>query len=480
MKTILLLGSLLVALPASAQLKTELKMPPPPPASEPAGAAPPAGAAVRLGLRDAVERALRVDPQSLTAVLNRQRSELAVLRSQLDRFSLKVDANLTEAYSAYNFWLTAQPPGTFFVASPLTKSDGFAGIFNLAANLQVPLFSGFRVSANVSKARNLREAALLNEKSTARSVALTALQSYWAVRRIELQREVSAQALGRYEEAVAVVSSRVRAGLAPPVDANRIETRRQRERARLVGLEGTAREARAQLAVALGYGGAELVLTEAPEVPPPPPAGPGEVDNLLRTALQARPELRAARRQTLALEDQVKMARSAYWPQLNAVGSFQYGTTYSTSLAQYLGGGAANPFSSLAGQFFIGATLSVNLFDTLNTRTQVRDAEYQVALQRQEERRLGRLTEADVRTVHARLQRLYAAREPLIRTRDLAKDTLDIIERRYRNGEALILDYLDAQFELLNSDIELADSGAAIAQTWGELWAATGRIPGAP
>ena len=91
----------------------------------------------------------------------------------------------------------------------------------------------------------------------------------------------------------------------------------------------------------------------------------------------------------------------------------------------------------------------------------------------------GRLVEADVRTVHARLQRLYAAREPLVRTRDLAKDTLDIIERRYRNGEALILDYLDAQFDLLNADIDLADSGAAIAQTWGELWAATGRIPGA-
>jgi outer membrane protein len=481
MRTILLLGSLLIALPASAdlhQLKLELKMPPPPPAAEPAVTSPPAGATVRLGLRDAVERALQVDPQSLTAVINRQRSELAVLRAQLDRFSLKVDANITEAYSAYNFWLTAQPPGKFFEASPLTKSDGFAGIFNIAANLQVPIFSGFRVSSNVSKARNLREAANLNEKATARTVALAALQSYWAVRRIELQREVSAQALGRYEEAVTVVSSRVRAGLAPPVDANRIETRRQRERARLVGLEGTAREGRVQLAVALGLGGAELVLTEPPDVPPPPPAGPGEVDQLLHSAMQARPELRAAKRQTMALEDAVKMARSGYWPQLSLGGYFQYGTTYSTSLAQYLGGGAANPFSSLAGQFFIGATLSINVFDTLNTKTQVRDAEYQVALQRQEERRLGRVVEADVRSVHARLQRLYDSRQPLIRTRDLAKDTLDIIERRYRNGEALILDYLDAQFDLLNAEVDLADSGAAIAQTWGELWAATGRIPG--
>jgi outer membrane protein len=481
MRTILVLLSLLVTLPAAAQLRTELKLPPPPPPPEPSAStpAPGPGGTVRLGLRDAVERALQVDPLSLTAVVNRQRSELAVLRAQLDRFSLKVDANLGESFAAYNFWLTSQPPGEFFKLSPLTSSNGWAGSANLGANLQVPIFSGFKVSANVSRARHLREAAALGEKVNARSVALATLQSYWAVRRIELQREVSAQALGRYEEAVAVVGSRVRAGLAPPVDENRIETRRQRERARLVGLEGTAREARAQLAVALGFGGADLVLTEGAEVPAAPPAGPGEVDTLLRTALQGRPELRAARRQTLALEDQVRMAKAGYWPQLNLAAGFQYGTTYSSSLAQYLGGGAANPFSSLAGQAFVGATLSINLFDTWNTRTQVRDAEYQVALQRQEERRLGRLVEADVRTAHARLQRLYASREPLVKTRDLAKDTLDIVERRYRNGEALILDYLDAQFELLNADIELADSAAAIAQTWGELWAATGRIPGA-
>ncbi|MBI5479093.1 MAG: TolC family protein [Deltaproteobacteria bacterium] len=482
MRTIVALCSFLVTLPAAAQLRSELKMPPPPVPPEPeAAAAPRPGATVRLGLRDAVERALQVDPQTLTAVVNRQRSELAVLRAQLDRFSLKVDVNLTEEWQAVNFLPTNA------ISNPLTGeaygvSKGFVGQFGAAANLRVPIFAGHKVSASISRARNLRDAAALTEKATARSVALAMLQSYWAVRRVELQRVVSEQALGRYEEAVAVVGSRVRAGLAPPVDVNRIETRRQRERARLAGLEGTAREGRAQLAVALGYGGAELELTEGAEVPAPP-AGPGEVDRLLRAAMDARPELRAARRQTLAADDQVKVARSTYWPTLTAVASLSYGNgsgSYGYLYSQFSGSWSANPFKDMGGAAFLGATLSINLFDTFNTKTQVRDAEYQVALQRQEERRLGRLVEADVRTAHARLQRLYASREPLAKTRDLAKDTLDIIERRYRNGEALILDYLDAQFELLNSEIDLADSAAAIAQTWGELWAATGRIPGAP
>ena len=480
MRNALVLTILLATLPASAQLRTELKMPGPPAPPEPAvsTSAPGSGATVRLGLRDAVERALQVDPQTLTAVVNRQRSELAVLRAQLDRFSLKVDASLTEQWQAVNFLSTIKSTSLF----SSEFSQGFSGSVGAAANLQVPLFSGFKVSANISRARHLREAAVATQKATARTVALDMLRNYWAVRRVELQRGVSAQALGRYEEAVAVVSSRVRAGLAPPVDANRIETRRQRERARLAGLEGTAREGRAQLAVALGYGGADLELTEGAEVPPPPPAGPGEVDRLLRAAIDARPELHAAKRQTLAADAQVRMARSGYYPQLTAVGSLAYGNgsgSYGSYACQFLNDCNWNPFKNLSGSAFVGATLSINLFDTMNTKTQVRDAEYEVARLRQEERRLGRLVEADVRTAHARLQRLYASREPLLKTRELAKDTLDIIERRYRNGEALILDLLDAQFELLNAEIELADSAAAIAQTWGELWAATGRIPGA-
>jgi outer membrane protein TolC len=113
----------------------------------------------------------------------------------------------------------------------------------------------------------------------------------------------------------------------------------------------------------------------------------------------------------------------------------------------------------------------------MNTWTSVRDARLDHKRLGEEERRIGRAVETDVRTLHARILHYYGMREPLVRTRDIARDNLDITERRYKNGDVAILDFIDAQVELLNAEINLANSAASIAQTWGELYLATGRLP---
>lgn len=475
---------------------------------------------VPLSLRDAIEAALRSDPQVLAALVQADRSQLGVLRSQLDRFSLRVDASLSEQYRAANLGGPAIPdacgalipvagglvaPTQLFTVGGETPSAAACaaagaafqmadqvptsgvGLFNVAASLQVPIFSGFRVTANVERAGRTRDAARAQVKSTARQIALDVLRTYWSIRRVELQYDVAKGALARLDDAAQVVAARVRAGLVPSVEQNRIETRRQRELARLRDLEGQAAEGRAQLAVALGLTSTNLRLSETAEVPQVNPAelGPSaqvsadSVDRLLDEARGARPELVLARRNIDVALQNVRIAKSAYYPQLTGSALLQFGNNPFNPLnqARATSNNNPNPFTNISGSLFLGATLSVNIFDTLNTYTAVRDARYEVARLEQEERRLGRLVEADVRTAQARLQRLYSYREPLLRTRELANDTLGVIERRYRNGDALILDYIDAQVDLLNAEVDLANSAAAIAQAWGELYAATGRAP---
>jgi outer membrane protein len=419
-----------------------------------------------LDLRAAVSRALSLDPTVVSAVISVERGKLAVLRAQLDRVSAKVDATFDEQWYIYN------------VGGPGGNVHAGAGAVSLGAKLKVPLFSGFRVSANVAAAKLSRDAAEVTARATARSVALDVLRAYWSIRRLELQRAVSEQALERYAEALVIVKARVAGGLAPPVDVNRLEARRLRELARLLDLKGSAGEGRAQLAVALDLRG-DVELTESAAIPAAPPARADEVDRLLADAVRRRPDLLAARLTRLSLEQKVRMARSYYYPQLSVVSLGQWGNSPWTS-SSLLVGNEANPFVDTAGAFLIGVSLSINLFDMLNTRTAVADARYQVEAQRQEERRLGRIVELDVRTAHARLLRFYRSREALQSAFELARDTLDIVERRYKNGDALILDFLDAQFELFNTESDLVDSTVGIAQTWGELEAATGRVPGPP
>lgn len=481
---------------------------------------PPPAMARLLGLGEAIDLALRSDPQLQGATVARERSEVQVLRAQLDRFSLRVDSFLTEQWRAQNLGGSA-PPSSCAVLAPTQPllgggplftplqlvslsgeglgtptaaecgavmgqysqpdiiNQGFLGQLNLSADLRVPVFSGFRVTANVGRAKHLRDAATATVSDVQRQIAVAALRAYWAARRIELQEAVSAKAIERYDEAVTIVGARVRAGLAAPADLNRIETRRQAERARRADLAGSADEARAQLAVALGIGGTVLSLTESTdELPPMPAATASEVEELLSTARKERPDLRVARLQTLASLDVVRMQRSAYYPQLGLSGLLQFSNNpFNPLVGARAANSSANPFANITGSVFFGATLSLNLFDTLNTYTAVRDATLEVKRLEQEERRVGRAVESDIRVLHARLLHLYGAREPLLRTREIAQDSLGITEKRYKNGDTLILDLIDAQVELLSAELNLANSSASIAQTWGELFLASGRMP---
>jgi outer membrane protein len=481
------------------------------PEKPPVAAAPAKAAEAQpLSLREALELALRTDPAISSAMAARDRSNLAVLRAQLDRFSLRIDSFLTEQWRAQNLGgatppsacATLFPAGSLFAPvqllsptgesptqaqceaamgqylQPDTVSSGGLGQFNLSANLQVPIFSGFRVTATVDRARHQRDAASATLRDVHRQVALSALRAYWLVRRVEARQQVSAQAIARYDESVAVVAARVRAGLAPASDINRMETRRQSELVNQADLRGTAAEARAQLAVALGLGGTSLALSESLEVLPAPPASAEEVESFLDAARRDRPDLRAAHFSTLAAADVIRFQRGNYYPQLSASSLLQFSNNpFNPLIGARSANASANPFTNITGSIFFGGTLSINLFDTLNTWTGVRDAKFEHRRMTEEERRIGRSIESDVRTLHARLLHYYGMREPLLRTREIARDTLDIIERRYKNGDVTILDFIDVQVELLNSEIGLANAASNIAQTWGELYLATGRLP---
>lgn len=499
-----LLSLLLASGPAYAARQAE-EGKPAPVAVNPESAPP-----QRLSLREALELALRTDPTIPSALAMRDRSHLAVLRAQLDRFSLRVDSFLTEQWRAQNLGGAAPPSAcaTLFPAGslaapvqllsptgesptqaqceaamgqfvqPATVSSGGLGQFNLSANLQVPIFSGFRVTANVDRAKHQRDAASANLRDVHRQVALSALRAYWLVRRVEARQQVSVQAIARYDESVAVVAARVKAGLAPASDINRMETRRQGELVNLADLNGTAAEARAQLGVALGLGGSPISLTESMDDLPSPPARPEEVEGFLESARRDRPDLRAAHFSKLAAADFIRFQKSNYYPQLSASSLLQFSNNpFNPLIGARSANASANPFTNITGSVFFGGTLSINLFDTLNTWTGVRDATIEHRRLTEDERRIGRIVESDVRLLHARLLHYYGMRDPLLRTREIARDTLDIIEKRYKNGDVTILDFIDAQVELLSSEIGLANAASNIAQTWGELYLAMGRLP---
>ena len=464
----------------------------------------PAKAPRRLTLQEAVSLALRVEPLVDEAHITDDRSRLGVLRAQLDRFSLKADGTIDELWNKSNIGLPTQfnctvssagqdftlpvsttagctpsalglPAGTSAMITGTAPDSLWQGLSNFQIQANYFLFSGFRVEANVKRAKATEQAALVQIKQQRKDTAIAVARAYWAVRRLYILRDVQQQALQRMVDAEAIADARVKAGLAPPIDKNRATQRKLTQMATLEDLVGQAREAEARLGVTLGLN-EPLELVDDVVVPDTPPASP--VD-LVRDALGRRPEVRNARLQVEIQHQNVVMARSNFFPQLTLLGTFQYGNNvFNIASNTRTNSPSANPFSNLSGAFYGGAALTMNFFDTLNTYTATADAHYQEEINRQEVRRFERLVDGDVRGAYAILLKLYARRAPLIAARDVARDNLTIVENRYKNGDALIIEYLDAQIDLANAELNLADVTAQLQLQWYELQASLGYIVG--
>lgn len=426
--------------------------------------AQPSGTSTRsLSLAEAVKLAMASEPAVASANIGRDRAELAAFRAQLDRFSVKVDAQLQELYAK---------TGIF---SDQESFSGALGLSNISAGVTVPVFSGFRVESNVDRADKLEEAAVWDARTARREVALSVARAYWAVRKIALLREVQERALERLRGAEEIAASRVRAGLAPPIDENRAVSRRLLQEVALAELDGQLREAKASLAVALGVE-AELELTEQPNLPAALPRSAAE---LLSSARSERPELASARARLDAQAAAVKIAQSDYYPQLSAYTLFQYGNNPSLAGVDSRSvSGAANPFSNMAGDFQAGLTLSINIFDTLNTQHAVKDARYEESRLAVEIERVERVVDGEVRTAREKVVRIYKMREKLSPALAVARDNVEIVQKRYENGEALVFELLDSEVELLNIERQLTESGSDLTLAWLELDASLGAVVG--
>ncbi len=458
-------------------------------------AAPRAQAVRQLTLEEAVDLAMRSDPVLAETQIASDRAKNAELRSQLDRVSIKVDGQLQELWNKTNIGgpkiynctvagvvfqtdpgtCSQQPGGVSSVAGDQAPSTA-QGLFNLQAQVNVPVFSGLRVESMVSQRQKQRAVTLQQIRQQRKDLALSVARAYWAVRRLSLVRDVQADALTRLIDAEKVTDARVQAGLAPPIDRNRATLRRLQQQATLADFRGQVREAMVQLAVTLGVND-DLELTDAPTVGD---QAPPSIESLLLEAKKGRPELAIARLQSEAQHYAVRVAQSNYYPQLGLFGLFQYGNNslnFSSGVRNSTD--VANPFSNLSGNLTLGAQLNMNFFDTLNTWTGTRDAKYEQARLYAEERRFGRIVESDVRQEQAKVEHLFGRRAPLVLARDVARDNLSILEGRYKNGDALVIEFLDAQVELSTAESNLADVTAQLFLAWLELSASLGQIVGA-
>jgi outer membrane protein TolC len=301
-----------------------------------------------LTLDEAVELALSSSPDVAVHHVAVERARLQTLRANLERIHASVDATASALYVSPPFVPVSGTSASYGALLPLA---------NLEASVSAPLFSGFRVSADIARAEHLEKAVAEDLAAERHAVALAVARAYWSERRLALLEGAQLAAAERLLESERLIQARISAGLAAGLDANRAAARRVQLDVEATTLAAQRREARARLAVLLGIDEEiELVGAATAAVAPEP-----TVSSVVQRALDQRPELRATGWRTLALAEEKRAHESAYWPQLDAGVLAQLGNNPSVA------GVGSRAIAGINGDVQAGLFLRMNLFDTFAT-----------------------------------------------------------------------------------------------------------------
>ncbi|MGH7166810.1 MAG: efflux transporter outer membrane subunit, partial [Nitrospiraceae bacterium] len=175
-----------------------------------------------------------------------------------------------------------------------------------------------RIRRNVEATRAQLLARVENQRGVIIGLVSSVAQSYFTVRTLDLQVEISARTLKVWDEAVRLTRSRYQQGYVSKLDLDRFEAEQAGTRAQLANLQKQVVQAENHLSVLLGRKPMPLprglALTEQP-IPPAVPAG------LPSDLLQRRPDIMKAEQELTAATATIGVAQALRFPQLALTGA---------------------------------------------------------------------------------------------------------------------------------------------------------------
>ncbi|WP_197047047.1 efflux transporter outer membrane subunit [Paucibacter sp. KBW04] len=385
------------------------------------------------------------DPQ-LDALLARalaQSPSLAQVRARVERASALVEnalasdkplvgAGMDATYQRYPEHSLYPPPIAGSLRTMATVQAGISYDWD---------FFG-RHEAELNAALGQARAAEAESEAAQLMLAAQLTRSYLSLARVLAQKDLLAQQLSQREQSLALVRQRVAAGLDTSLEQRTAESPLPELRRQAWVLDEQAALLRQQLA-SLSAQSAEQLGTLKPELPKPLSlqAASNEGQSLGLDLLGRRPDVVAARWRVEASTQQLALARSQFYPNLNlsAFAGFS-----SIGLDQLLKAGSL--------QFGFGPSLRLPLFDTGRLRAQFKGsaaeldasvAAYNAAVLEAVREASGQLSSLQS------LQRQQQEQEALLGN---ARASRDLVAQRFNAGLGSKLALLNAQGSVLQQE----------------------------
>jgi NodT family efflux transporter outer membrane factor (OMF) lipoprotein len=265
---------------------------------------------------------------------------------------------------------------------------------------------------------------------------------YFQIQGLDAEQRLLQATVASYEQYLQLTQDRFQGGVASMGDVALAQTQLETVRAQLIDLGIARAQFEHAIAVLTGRLPSELSVPPSNNQTPPPVLSVG----LPSTLLERRPDIAAAERQVAAANQQVGVAKAAFYPALSFGGS-----------AGSQAAAIANLLTTPTLLWSVGAQVAETLFDGGKRRAQVRltQAAYDATVANYRQTVLTGFQQVEDALVE--LRTLAQEAEIVERAVAAAQQSLDIATIQYRGGLASYLQVITAQTSLLQNQRATVD-----------------------
>jgi NodT family efflux transporter outer membrane factor (OMF) lipoprotein len=328
----------------------------------------------------------------------------------------------------------------------ISGANNGEGDFTLPFDLNYEIDLWGRVRRTVTQARNQAQASAADLETSRLSLHAELAVDYFDLRSADAQSKLLCDTVKAFQSALQLTEDRYNGGASPLSDVTQART--QLQTAQVQATDVDIQRAMYEHAIAVLIGKPPAVFTLPPDPitisAPTIPAIPGLLPSQL---LERRPDIASYERSMAAANEQIGIAKTAYYPTLSL-----------SAVAGFAGTSALNWFSWPSSFFAVGPMMSQTLFDHGRRRatSDIAQAQYDgtVAAYRQTTLTAFQQVEDNLNALH----NLEIEASQQHDATDSAQQSLDLFNTRYEDGVDTYLQVITWQTALLQNqrnDIEI-------------------------
>jgi outer membrane protein, multidrug efflux system len=329
---------------------------------------------------------------------------------------------------------------------PQTKQLPSVETSSIGANLsliwELDFWGKFRRSTEAARANLL--ATEWGQRAVMTSLVSNVASSYFQLRELDLELEISKQTLSTRQESLRLVKVRAQGGVTSMMDVRQSEQLVYGAAASIPDLERRIEQQENLISILLGKNPGPIVRGKPLIENATPATVPAGLPSAL---LERRPDIRSAEELLVAANARIGVAKAAYFPQIVLTGAGGFQSTALTSL-----------FSGPAGFWNAGADLAQPIFTGGRIRSGVRLSKAQ---QQEAELSYKQTIQQAFREISDSLI-AYVRNQEFRQQQDLltkaAEDAARLSQVRYSGGAASYLEVLDSDTRYFSAQLVLAQA----------------------